>query len=59
MTDLAYGHHGDGGVLAFIVHAAIWHVVGRVLYRVPLPVAIAIGVGLTALAVGRRRRRPR
>jgi hypothetical protein len=55
---VAYGHHHGGGVVGFLAHSVIWHVVGRLVYRLPLSyAAVAGGLAVLVLLVGRRRRR--
>ena len=52
---LAYRHlptgrllSGRGGLLTFILHAAIWHAVGRVIDRLPMAVIVTALIGLVA-----------
>lgn len=49
------GHHTD--LLTWIMHAAVWHLVSRVLYRLPLPVDVALVVVGYLLYRARARRR--
>lgn len=61
---LAYSHYrlhgsvgggGFSGLLHLIATAAIWSVVRRVIYSLPLPVAIVIGVAAAGLYLFVRR----
>lgn len=57
----AYGHGhalGSGGLFYFLVHAAVWAVVSRVIYSIPLPIAVLV-VSVLALVYVRRRRSSR
>jgi hypothetical protein len=57
---LAYAHHAHGGLVDLLLRSAIWHVVGRLLYRVPGGFLIPLLLGFCALYLFRgRRRRPR
>jgi hypothetical protein len=58
---LAYGHysHHGGGLGSFLAHAALWHIVGRLLYALPIPVGLVLGVVLALGLVVTRRRRAR
>jgi hypothetical protein len=45
---VGYGHHGFGlgHIGTFLIHMAIWHMISRVLFRVPGLLALVVLVGL-------------
>jgi hypothetical protein len=56
---LAAYHHGGSSIATYLMHAVLWHVIGRVVFALPLPVDLVAAAVVLGIWVLRRWHRGR